>query len=155
MRSLVRVVLSASLLSMTVGALLLTGCSTWHGLGKDIGKVGAGMEGKNTVTVSGTKARQMTVSVPRSVTIQRGQTKVFEVGIERKNFTEGVRVKVSQLPKGVTVDDSSKNVETDAVIFILEAAYSAYLVSDQAVKVTVDGPGDMQSIQVFRLTVKD
>ena len=143
MRPLVLVVLSASLLSMTVGALLLTGCSTWHDLSTD------------TATVSGTKDRQMTVSVPRSVIIQRGQTQVFEVGIERQNFTEGVRVKVSELPKGVTVDDSSKNVETDRAIFILEAENSAYLVSDQAVKVTVDGPGDMQSIQVFRLTIKD
>jgi len=45
MRSLVQAVLSVSLLSMAVGALLLTGCGTWEGLGKDIGKTGDAMAG--------------------------------------------------------------------------------------------------------------
>ena len=46
----------ASLVSMAAGALLLTGCGTWHGLGKDIGKTGDAMsgEGKYVMTVQAT-----------------------------------------------------------------------------------------------------
>lgn len=53
MRPFVQAVLSVSLLSMAVGALLLTGCGTWEGLGKDIGKTGDAMagEGKYVMTV--------------------------------------------------------------------------------------------------------
>jgi predicted small secreted protein len=56
MRSLVQAVLSVSLLSMAVGALLLTGCGTWEGLGKDIGRTGDAIsgEGRYTMTVHAT-----------------------------------------------------------------------------------------------------
>jgi predicted small secreted protein len=33
---------------MAVGALLLAGCETWHGLGKDIEKTGDSMQGRGT-----------------------------------------------------------------------------------------------------------
>lgn len=41
---------------MAVGALLLTGCGTWHGLGKDIARTGDAIsgEGKYTMTVHAT-----------------------------------------------------------------------------------------------------
>lgn len=56
MRSLVQTVVLVSLVSMAAGALLLTGCETWHGLGKDVGKTGAAIsgEGKYVMTVHAT-----------------------------------------------------------------------------------------------------
>lgn len=36
---------------MAVGALLLTGCNTWHGLGKDVEKTGDSMQGRGTYTM--------------------------------------------------------------------------------------------------------
>jgi predicted small secreted protein len=56
MRSTAQAVLSVSLFSMAVAALLLSGCDTWHGLGKDIGKTGDAMagEGKYAMTVHAT-----------------------------------------------------------------------------------------------------
>lgn len=37
-----------SLISLTVGGLSLTGCNTWHGLGKDVEKTGDSMQGRGT-----------------------------------------------------------------------------------------------------------
>jgi predicted small secreted protein len=56
MRSVVQAVLTVSLLSLAVGSLLLAGCDTWHGLGKDVSKTGDAMsgEGKYTMTVNAT-----------------------------------------------------------------------------------------------------
>jgi len=53
MRSKAQTVLSVSLLSLAVGGLLLSGCETWHGLGKDVGKTGDAMagEGQYVMTV--------------------------------------------------------------------------------------------------------
>jgi len=41
-----------SLVSIPVGALLLAGCDTWHGLGKDIGKTGDAMSGTGTYVMT-------------------------------------------------------------------------------------------------------
>ena len=46
MKSLAHAVLSVTLLSLAVGALLLTGCGTWRGLGKDVSKTGDAMSGQ-------------------------------------------------------------------------------------------------------------
>ncbi len=51
MKSLVQAVLSVSLLAMAAGALLVTGCDTWKGLGKDIGSAGDSMAGKGKYTM--------------------------------------------------------------------------------------------------------
>ena len=106
-------------------------------------------------TVRGTGGQEMTVTIPRSVTIQRGQTKVVDVGIQRKAFTEGVGVAVSQLPKGVEAEVPSKPVETDKATVLLKASKFADLVGNQAVSVTVSGPSGMQAIQYFKLTVTE
>ena len=59
MKSTTRVIVSAGLLSVAIGALLITGCGTWHGLGKDIGKTGDAMagEGKYEMTFQATPDR--------------------------------------------------------------------------------------------------
>lgn len=56
MRSIVRAIMLVGLVSIPLGALVLTGCGTWHGLGKDIGRTGDAMsgEGKYEMTVKGT-----------------------------------------------------------------------------------------------------
>lgn len=48
MRAISRTLVLASLVSLAVGALLLTGCNTWHGLGKDVEKTGDSMQGRGT-----------------------------------------------------------------------------------------------------------
>lgn len=68
MRSKVQTVLSVSLLSMAIGALLLSGCETWHGLGKDVGKTGDAMagQGQYVMTVQATPDK-VTAAARRAV----------------------------------------------------------------------------------------
>ncbi|MCX5670495.1 MAG: entericidin EcnAB [Planctomycetota bacterium] len=40
------IVVTVALLALRVGALSLTRCGTWHGLGKDAEKTGEAMQGK-------------------------------------------------------------------------------------------------------------
>jgi len=58
----------ASLVSLSVCALVLTGCDTWHGLGKDIGKTGDAMsgQGKYVMTVQATPDK-VTAAARRAV----------------------------------------------------------------------------------------
>jgi predicted small secreted protein len=58
MKFITKAVVLASLV-VPIGALLLSGCDTWHGLGKDIGKTGDAMagEGKYEMTVQATPDR--------------------------------------------------------------------------------------------------
>jgi len=41
------ILVAASLLAMLVAAVLLTGCNTWKGVGKDIERGGEKMQGKD------------------------------------------------------------------------------------------------------------
>lgn len=68
MRSITRVIMLASLVSLSVCALVLTGCDTWHGLGKDIGKTGDAMsgQGKYVMTVQATPDK-VTAAARRAV----------------------------------------------------------------------------------------
>ena len=107
------------------------------------------------VTTRGPEGERMTATLPQSVTIQRGQTQVVKIGLERKNSTAGVNVAVSQLPSGVEAEVPAKPVETDQATILLKAAKSADLVRNQAVKVTLTGPNDTQATQYFQLTVTE
>ncbi|MEX0775465.1 MAG: hypothetical protein WD042_07100 [Phycisphaeraceae bacterium] len=109
--------------------------------------------GCQRATVEGSEGRRLTLTVPRSVTIQRGQTQMVEVGIKRHGFTDGVRVSLAGLPSGVSARDSAKTVETDAATLVLEATRTADLVSNQAVTVTVAGPDGMKASEQIRLNV--
>lgn len=68
MRSITRAIVLVSLVSLSVCALVLTGCDTWHGLGKDIGKTGDAMsgQGKYVMTVQATPDK-VTAAARRAV----------------------------------------------------------------------------------------
>ena len=68
MRSITRAIVLVSLVSLSVCALVLTGCYTWHGLGKDIGKTGDAMsgQGKYVMTVQATPDK-VTAAARRAV----------------------------------------------------------------------------------------
>lgn len=106
-------------------------------------------------TVRGTEGRSTTVTTPRSMTIHRGDSIPLEVGIDRERFTGPVTVSIFQLPRGVEADKSSIKAETTSATFILTAARSADLVSNQAVGVTVEGPNGRQATQFVTLSVRD
>ena len=113
------------------------------------------LAGCQTGSVRGPGGQAMTVETPMTVTIQRGQTETMKIGIDRKNFVDAVTVSVSQLPAGVTVDEPSKKIETDAATFLLKAAKDATLVVNQAMAVKVSGPEGMAVTKHVKLTVKE
>ena len=128
MRSITRVVVLASLVSMAVGALLLTGCDTWHGLGKDIGKTGDAMsgQGKYVMTVHATpdvvtpaarkaveqlKMTDVDSSGDRSqgkVTAKTAKLDSVKIEIEQSGATDS---KVTISTRGTDADDVSKQIQ--------------------------------------------
>jgi hypothetical protein len=68
-----------------------------------------------------------------------------------------VTVAISQLPSGVSADQSSQTVQDgqSKASFILKADKSAGLVANQAVRIVTTGPSGMQSTQYLKLTVKN
>ncbi len=105
-------------------------------------------------TVRGPQGKALTLTVPATVTIDRGQTQVIEVGLARTDFTSPVRLSLTNLPHGVTARESSKTVETTMATFVIQAANDAALVTNQAVSVRAQGPDGMATTEQFRLTVR-
>ena len=106
--------------------------------------------------VRGPGGKTMTVDAPTlPVSIDRGESETISIGIERRGFTDEVTVEISDLPDGVTVDDSRKDTATNQAVFVLKTTRDTPLVDDHRVKVTTWGPDDMRSIQYFDLSVTD
>jgi hypothetical protein len=106
-----------------------------------------------STTVHGASGESFTSTTDRSMSIRRGTSVPLAVDIDRQNFTGPVTVSISQLPHGVVPDRSSLHVETTSATFILKAADSADLVSNQAVGVTVEDTSGRKSLQYVSLTV--
>lgn len=154
MRTIAAMACLAGLVVLATGTAALTGCQTWKGFGKDVGKLGTGIEGKSEATVAGPQGQEMTVVIPRSVTLRRGESQAIEVGIQRKGFVGGVSVTISMLPRGVQADVPPRPVEADIVGCVLKADADADMVSGQPVTIMVAGPNGMQTTRTFKLTVK-
>ncbi len=103
MRSIVRAMVLVSLVSMAVGALLLTGCETWHGLGKDIEKTGDSMQGRGSyrmpvhatpdkVTAAARRAVEQLKMTDINTSVDRNIGKVTA----RTTRQDGVRIEIAQ-----------------------------------------------------------
>jgi hypothetical protein len=106
-------------------------------------------------TVRGPEGKKLTVTVPASVTIRRGETVSVDVGINREDFSQPITASISKLPSGVGADESSQKVERNTTAFVLKASKTADLVDGQAVEITVEGPDGMTASQHFKLNVTE
>jgi len=111
--------------------------------------------GCQETTVRGREGREMSIGIPRSLSIQRGHAQTLDVIVTRTNFNEGVSISVAQLPSGVTAEVPSGPSTAEKVTLVFRAKASADLVQGQTVRVTADGPDGMQSIQYFNLAVTE
>jgi hypothetical protein len=113
--------------------------------------------GCQSTDVRGPEGQQFAATTPMSLTISRGETKMLDVQVDRSKMAGTVTVAISQLPSGVSADQSSQAVQDgqSKATFILKADMSAGLVSNQAVRIVTSGPSGMQSTQYMKLTVKD
>jgi hypothetical protein len=109
--------------------------------------------GCGQTTIDGPGGKKLTLKTPWSVDIERGGTAQIDVGIERTKTDEPVTVSIGQLPRGVSARQTTKTVETDSVVFILEADSDAALVSNHAVAITLQGPEGMKGTRHVRLSV--
>ncbi|MFP4214466.1 MAG: hypothetical protein ACLFVH_00950 [Phycisphaerae bacterium] len=107
--------------------------------------VSIGIVGCQQAHVSGPGSRELSMTFPAYVTIQRGSDRMVDVTITRVATREPVTISISQLPSGVTAKQSSQTVETDEVTFILQADRDAALVSNQQVALTIQGERNSQS----------
>lgn len=108
-----------------------------------------------SATVHGSDGQDLTVTMPRSVAIHRGEVATLEIAIDRSMFSDTVTVSIGQLPAGVTAEHSSMAVETTQATFSLFAAPSAPLVRNHAVFVTVADPDGRKVLQSLELTVSE
>jgi hypothetical protein len=107
-------------------------------VGLAVGLVGcSGESGK----VKGTGGKELKVTTPGDTTIKQGESKDVTVTIKRTKFDDPVTVELSDLPKGVTADESKKTIEKekDSVKFTLKAADDATPEKGAKVKVTAKG----------------
>jgi predicted small secreted protein len=143
-------------MALVLGVLLAGagGCNTWRGFGKDVQGLGRRMEGKNQAVVNGPRGRQMTISVPRAVSVQRGQIRVLEVGIKR-NFDNPVRLGVAGLPPGVLADEPEGPVDGDKGVMLLRASPTAELTAGHTFQVIAAGPDGMKAIVSAKLNVEE
>ena len=115
----------------TAAAIALAGCD--HGT-----PGGPGTKNPPDKTPARTE-NTFTVTVPTmAISLKQGETKTASIGIKRqRNFDEDVHIKLSEMPKGVTVDPSSATIKhgEDEVKFTVKAADDAAL-GDFNVEVT-------------------
>jgi hypothetical protein len=138
-----------------VGAVGLVGCDKGSAGGP--GATGAGGTGRSTPTV-GHAENTFTLDVPTlSTHIKQGETKAIDISIKRgKNFDQDVALKLENLPKGVTVDNSSASSikkGQDKATVSLKAADDA-AIGDFEVKV-VGHPGEgADASNTLKITVE-
>jgi hypothetical protein len=114
----------------------------------------AGCTQSTTTTAPGGK--ELTVKVPKDVSVKRGDKAAVKVSVTRKGFEDPVDVTFEDLPKGVTVEESKPQIEKGAseATFHLKAADEAQVEKKMA-KVTASGGGMKAAPQEIEIDVKD
>lgn len=126
--------------TLTVGLVALAAFMT----------AGCGQE----VTVTGSGGKEMTTHAPETVVLHRGRSEFVKIAVEREGFRGPVTVMLSQLPEGVSVDGSSRTIETDMATFKLTAGQDAELIGGHQVRVTATAE-DMRSDMHFSLDIEE
>jgi hypothetical protein len=104
--------------------------------------------------IEGANSSSVTMFMPRTMEIQRGQRAMLDVTLMRRDTRREVTLTVSNLPEGVTVEDASHTTAGDEVTFVLEAGDDAALVTDHDIAISLEGPDDMQGADYVALTVR-
>ena len=108
-----------------------------------------------STTVRGPGNEAVTATTPDALTIHRGDSIPLKVSLDRDNFEGPVTVSISQLPKGVETDQSTKTVDSESATFSLKASHDADLVANQAIEVAVDAMDGRRATQYVALTVAE
>jgi len=90
-------------------------------------------------------------------TIKRGETDNVLVTINRDNFNEPVNIRVTGLPKGVTVDSPKDPIiaANDNTMTIVLRAGADAATGEHTVTLNAEARDMEKNAQTFRLTVKE
>jgi hypothetical protein len=107
-------------------------------------------------SVEGSGGRKITLLDVADQTLTRGQTNKVMITVTRDKITDPLDVTFENLPKGVSVVESSPKIAANENIvnFTLKAEPDADLVTNHEVKATI-GHGDMKVSDTFKVTVKE
>ena len=111
--------------------------------------------GCEKTTVESSAGKKLTLVKPSNQTITRGETEKVMVAVARTNFEGPVMVRFNDLPRGVSVVDSTSNIDGNERTFVLKAAADADLVKNHSASVTATGPDGMAATEKFEITVKE
>lgn len=110
--------------------------------------------GCQQTTVRGQGEKSLTIqSAVLPVVIKRTEMQTIQVSVLRQGFSDSVKVDLTQLPAGVSVQNGSMDVQTDKATFILTASDKADLVANHKAMITAIGPGGIQAKQYVSVTV--
>ena len=108
------------------------------------------------------RVSQQTVSMtaPRAVTINPGAETVASISVNRENFSDPIRLKMSNLPEGITV---SKSIQNEIILsedartadFTLSASTMVDPVENHQITVTAHAEGLPTITETIALTVTE
>lgn len=106
-------------------------------------------------TVKGTHGEKLVLYRPGNVSLKRGDAEKVTVRLKRENFSEDVKISVSQLPAGVEAVDAPRTTSSDSIEVVLRATDGADLVKNHRVMITAEGPEGIRTTETFKVTVRD
>ena len=113
------------------------------------------MAGCEKTTVESSAGKKLTLVKPLDQSVTRGETEKVSVVVARTNFDGPVMVKFDDLPRGVSIVDSTSSIEGNERTFVLKAAADADLGKNHRATVTATGPDGMAATEKFEITVED
>jgi hypothetical protein len=96
---------------------------------------------------------KLSLSKPRAVIVQRGGTGQADIAITRMNVPGEIKVSFADLPRGVTMTETTNTIAGDGGSFTLRANDSADLVEHHVAQVTVTGSDGTAVTQPIEVTV--
>ena len=129
----------------TLGLTLCLG-----GCADSTGRVG----GIDRTTVRGPSGERLTLVKPENIHLKRGKAESVMVHLRRDNFSERVRVSVTQLPSGVEAVDEPRSTNSDRVEVVLRAGSDADRVQNHQALVTAEGPDGIRATETLEISVQ-
>jgi hypothetical protein len=117
--------------------------------------IGSGCgETKTTSSKSGDK--KLTLTGPGETNITQGETAAIKINVSRKGFEDDVKLKFSDLPEGVKIEDSDTKIPkgSDDVTLHLKADAKAPVKTGVKSKVTASAAGLTETAE-FTVNVKE
>jgi len=118
-----------------------------------VGLVGCG---QSSTTVQGSGDKKLTLSAPKSVTVETGGKAELKLTVKREKFDDPVTIEITDLPKGVTVQETDLKFDkgTTEKTFTLKAADDAAGEEGHKARVSASGGGMKAGPEEVTVNVK-